>query len=323
MCSSDLLEIEGADDPDAPYTLWSISVADQDLSAVYLLDPDAGIRWYHLTDGLVLAAHATLDGAGVAIQVSRVAGEEAGDATTLDIVPWSGDALVLDHPLGHHDFVELPDGTFAAIVEVQGKFEGRAVIGDAIEILDRDGGRRELWNAFGSVRLEKNEGWTLDPADWTHANGIDYSPDRDLFALSLFRQQQVVLFDSDAAPHGLFGAEGDWTIQDDPGFGPQHGPRFTEDGLSLFDNAGAGASRWVSYALGAGTADPIAEVGEPWGDQSLVGGDGLERKDGSVVTTWGDLGYLLTTSSEGEVLRVVRTRPTGLAGRVGTLDDPF
>lgn len=314
------LEIEGEDDPEAPLTLYTVSVDDDEISATYVLDPQANVVWYTISDGFVIGAHPTRDGTGVAIQISRAPPMFEEEASTLEVIPWDGrDRLVLDHPLGHHDFVELPEGSFAGIISQAGELDGREVVGDAVELLDRDGTRSVLWSAFGTVPLKKNNGWGLDPADWTHANGIHYDDELDLFAISLFRQQQILFFDRAGEIDGVLGRTGDWTIVDDPGFGPQHGPRFTEEGLSLFDNAGTSVSRWVSYRLADGEASPIAEVEEPWGEQSLVCGDGLQREDGSVVTVWGDLGYLLTTSPEGEVLRIVRTRPTGLGGRVDTI----
>ena len=152
-------------------------------AAAYALDGAGNVVWYDTVDGLVLGAHTSRDGRALNIQVSHPSQGDADGSAILTVPFNGGETTEIAVPFAHHDFVEMEDGSFVSIVSVIEDRDGEAVQGDALVRVDRDGNSEEIWNAFDTLPLEENEGWDLQPIDWTHANGMDWDPVHHLFAV--------------------------------------------------------------------------------------------------------------------------------------------
>lgn len=316
------VEVDGGAASGAGYTLFPVSGGDPMTSTVLIVDEAGEIVWYYTLDGMVLSARPSRDGAAVNFQVSRP-GVSGDDSAILRVALDGSEVRELTAHFAHHDFIELPDGTFLSIVTHNQQVGDTFIDGDSIIRTGFSTPTTTIWDAFESLPLVENDGWALSPADWTHANGLDYDEQHELIALSLFRQHQVHILSLDGQTQAILGEGGDFTFVNDPGFGPQHGPRFIEGGLQVFDNAGDGVSRVVQYAIDpdAGTLTPTLEYANPWGEQVMVLGDGLRLGNGAMLSTWGELGDVLTTSAEGQVVR--RLHVSGGVGRVQTIADIY
>src|SRR6185436_20956790 len=94
-----------------------------------------------------------------------------------------------------HDFVELGDGTFAAIAfkegplpgecnEVYAKSKKTAVLGNHIVEVAPDGTETEVWDSWDCFDPCVDVDDSLGPG-WTFANALDYDEDTDSYLVSL------------------------------------------------------------------------------------------------------------------------------------------
>lgn len=285
-------------------------------STVFILNAAGSIVWYLQLDGIVFQTVRSADGRSVV-----VVDEQDDDAlSTLDVVPLDGgEAVYLSAPGAHHDVISLPeDQGYAFIATLLRDVDGLEVAGDILNEVTPAGDITELWNAFDEMEVVENNGWAQSPADWTHANGVAYDVDQDLYLLSLYRQE-VILGIERTSRETLWtlGATGDYTFVGDVGFAPQHAPEFTDGGLVLFDNAyQSPASRVVAYTLDetAMTATLDWSLSSPYGESVVVMGSGAALPGGGVMSTWGEACHVLTTNEAGAVVRDVSVDQVGVIG---------
>ncbi len=74
----------------------------------------------------------------------------------------------------HHDFVELPDGTLAALARDYRLRDEVWVAGDKIVEIDPDGTTRDIWSVFDDADLVPRGSAGDEAVDWSHANAMDY-----------------------------------------------------------------------------------------------------------------------------------------------------
>lgn len=187
----------------------------------------------------------------------------------------------------HHDVRDLPNGDIAFIAsterlvrDVQGPGEV-SVIGDMIIVTNRNFEIRWVWNGWDHLDPTRlaTQGEVCTPGaagcspffladeanDWTHANGLAYTPDGNLI-LSLRHQDWVVKIDyangiGDGAILWRLGPEGDFRLlggNTDDWFSHQHDPSFvTDNRIILFDNG--------NLRCDAATASPDCQSrGQVW-----------------------------------------------------------
>jgi hypothetical protein len=204
--------------------------------------------------------------------------------------------------------------------------EGRDIRGDRLMEVSLDGQGRELWNAFDWIPVEQNDGFGMEPPDWTHANGLDFDAVRGEYALSLYRQEQVYgIAKETGAVDWILGDGGDFSFPNDVGFGPQHGPLFTEDGILLFDNAADGDSaRLVEYTLDEDKmeASLVWSQTPPDGAHTRIMGSVWPVAGGS-LSAWGEYDEVVTMDDDGAALRVVKPAEVGVTGTVRTRGDIY
>ncbi|MBN1335390.1 MAG: aryl-sulfate sulfotransferase [Deltaproteobacteria bacterium] len=282
-----------------------------------LLDPEGRVTWWlPENSGLdVYRVRPALDGASIFFNAGSVSGDPADDSALVRV---SFDGTRVERipvPLLAHDFVEMDDGTLAAIVVEYRDFEGEPLRGDSIVEIAPDGTQTVVWSAWDCWDPAEVKG--TDPQyGWTFANALDWAPDEDAYYLGSRNFSSIVRIDraSGACDWALGGVVGTVDIAAGSGrFLHQHQFEFTEDGVLVFDNDGGGsASRVLEYRFDADRTtatetwrytDPDLHtfvLGEP---RRLEGGDTIvdwsvggriERVDPAGVSTWRvstELGY--------------------------------
>ena len=205
--------------------------------------------------------------------------------------------------------------------------DGETIAGDRIVEVSPDGSELEIWNAFDSVPIIENGGWTTTYSpgvpDWTHGNGLAFSEDEGCYYLSMFWPRQVlkirrsdgeVIWRLDGSPED----PGDFDFGDDRGFGPQHAPEVFPEGIRLFDNS-HGDARVVEYTLGDGVATRTWDWRPPGGSRALVFGDVTRFEGGSALTAWGDEGTIYAIDAAGEITWKTQLTTEGAIGQLSTI----
>lgn len=269
---------DGAAGADATYTIsvpdWlpDLSVdGDPDAVEGYLLLPLNGsvqgvaivdgagryVWWREVPDGF-FTPRALLTRDGASIVYTEVGEEDYGPDGRLVTAPLDGsDATQLDVPYLSHDFVELPDGTYACITkDLQHNY-----VGDRIVEYHPDGSHEVVWSAFNYFNWKNYE---VTDGTWTHANALRYDESEDAWYLSL--RNFDTLLKADRASRTIT-----WRLMySEPNFAytdgaiatvHQHGFELLDDGhLLVFDNREEEPSRVVEYAID----ETAAEVTEAW-----------------------------------------------------------
>ncbi len=221
----------------------------------------------------------------------------------------------IDTPLGHHAFTVLPDGSIAYIaIEVQdydiGDAEGSVPwVGDAIQIVGED---EPIWSTWEWREPEKVDGWdgTFYPQghDWTHANALHYSQERDSYLLSL-RNYDMILEVAGDGSQVLHEYGGDFGYAFDEGsraFNYQHDPDWTADGtlLMISTDVDTDETTAVEYEVDH-DAQLLREVwshGDGEGFSVLIQGTARDLPNGNRLVNLGSEGVIREVTYEGEVV---------------------
>jgi arylsulfate sulfotransferase len=119
----------------------------------------------------------------------------------------------------HHDFTYIPEGPakghVIVIVNHVETINGTQVLGDALVDLDQNFSPVWVWDTFDHLDVNRHP---YSATDWTHGNGIIYSPDDGNLLFSLRYQSWVIKIDyEDGQGSGdilwRFGYQGDFTMQ--------------------------------------------------------------------------------------------------------------
>jgi hypothetical protein len=212
----------------------------------------------------------------------------------------------------HHDALELPNGNFLVLGHEFGDFPDPAtselthVAGDVIVELTPAGEKLWEWSSFAHLDTQRVPGPDYymvsieDPTtgklgrDWTHGNGITYTPSDDSILLSLRHQDWIVKIDRASGQIAWrLGKDGDFALDSGSWFFHQHSPEWQPDGsLLLYDN-GIGnpdlpleqqRSRPVRYVLDEASfaaSEAWQETAETY--MSAIAGDADRLSNGAVL----------------------------------------
>lgn len=256
------------------------------------------------------------DGTGVWLLERDIGGQD-GEVRLMKL-DWAGQVVEeLPAPLAHHDFVEIGSGgDRIAYLRAERRFMadlGMEVVGDVVVVVEDDGSTRDIFNAFDSFEVVENAGWEESTyaggADWTHANSITWWPEQDAFLVSLHFPHVVLLVGRTDGLRAVFGSgpgmDGDFAFT---GAEPSqlHSPVLTpEGGLTIFENGDT--TRRESFVVeydvdwDARTAVRGREWSPAEGTYAYIMGDGTLREDGTVLSSWGNLGFIAEFDPSGEV----------------------
>ncbi len=255
-----------------------------------LFDPEGRIIWYHLDSGTLQSFRTRLlkDGSGIVYNVANISGQPAKDSAIVT-VPFDGSGetrMPVDYLA--HDFVEVEDGTFAAIAfEFQPipegcpeKWEGTdEIIGNKIVEIAPDGTQSTVWTSWDSFDpcecfqdLSGPGGEPDGVADgygWTFANALDYDEATESYLMSLHNFDTIASVKRSTGDlQWAFGSTcADITPPEGAVFHWEHQFEWFDDRLLVFDNAGLSLmgkpneSRILEFAFDpeAGTAELVWE----------------------------------------------------------------
>lgn len=282
------------------------------------LDRQGRYAWWRVapTDTSSDRVRLAADGTGVWL-LERDIGMQDGEVRLMKL-DWSGAVQEeILAPLAHHDFVEVDTGgDHVAYLKAERRFEndmGMEVVGDALVVVEDDGSTREIFNAFDSFEIVENAGWEestyAGAADWTHANSVTWWPEQDSFLVSLHFPHVVLLIGRTTGLRAVFGSgpgmDGDFAFTgEEPG--QLHSPVLTPDGgLTIFENGDT--TRRESFVVQYDVDwDAMTAVrGREWtpaeGTYAYIMGDGTLREDGTMLSSWGNLGFIAEFDPAGEV----------------------
>ncbi len=218
----------------------------------------------------------------------------------------------LSTPGVDHDMIEVPDGTYAAIVVVEPD-EPEAFpehsLADAIVEFSLDGTTREVWNAWDFLS-DHAEGST----NWTHANALDHDPVADAYTVSMKDLASIVRIDRESG-------ETEWILGGEPnqfefleGSQPvplHHQFDMIDGGVVIFDNGDTlrGYSRAVELALDldAMTAETTWSYVRDPSVLTMTKGDVVRFDDGNTQVVWSGVGEIQDVTELGEVVWQVNT----------------
>lgn len=298
------LQAETLDDAARPLPL--VTGLGSSSAAAIIVDGEGELTWWHEAPALqtVGRVRPTADGTGLWIAPINV--DEVEQSPLLK-VSWTGQ--VLDErvlPWGHHDFLELPDGTIAYLAYAPGDLHGHPISGGQVVELHPDGGATTVFDVAEALGQDISPD-LLDEL-WPHANALDFLPDQDAYLVSLMSLDAVLRIDrATGAVDWVLGGPLS-TLADSSGdtryFDAQHQLQWTDDGLLVFVNGTSGdsASRVVQVEL-----DPQAGLAtETWryqpGLESPVFGDVRRDDEGHTRVLFSFAGEAHELSGEGELL---------------------
>lgn len=283
------------------YTLLNLRSPGSDDELWTLLDPSLRAVWvsrssieikavFQRSDGSFMGIEAPPQGDRQYLAVRDLAGAEL--ATFHSDASFQGSGLHLDGTYGfHHDVIERPDGTFAALAKrpdalvLDGFPVSYAYAGDTDDGVSVSSDVIVEFDDTGAVLRTIDLGAVLDPGrigydalgesqvdgrvDWLHGNGLDWDPVGGHYLVSFRHQDAVVAVDPDSGELAwILGTPANWgpafqplLLQGDVGtswFYHQHAPRISDDGqrVMVFDNGNWRASPWD------GVVDPDDDLTE-------------------------------------------------------------
>jgi hypothetical protein len=273
-----------------------------------IIDRHGNYVWYHLDDRDldVYRARLSLDGESVLYNAASVSGAPDEDSAIIRISLDGATEEVIDIPLLAHDFVELPDGTLAALAVEYRDHEGEPLRGDSIVEVAPNGDRTVVWTSWDcfdpATTLEEPE------IGWTFANALDYDPVEDAYYVGMRNFSSIARIDRDTgACDWVFGHV---AATFEPALGSarffhQHQFEISSGRLLVFDNEGApgSESRVLEYAFDPDTESAV----ETWSYFatpsifSFVLGDVARMPGGDTLVTWSSSGQVDRVSPEGEL----------------------
>lgn len=277
-----------------------------------VLDRAGNVVWWHRETGGFATTRAWLAHDGTAVYYNAMHDTdndlvEAADGKVVRVPLDGGPVSEIPVPFLSHDFLELPDGSLAAIILNQQDVDGEPVIGNALVEVADDGTSREVWNAFNAFdpRTTTRVDDTLE--DWTHANALDYDEAEDAWYLSLRNFGTILKIDrpTGAVEWGLSGTANRFTFADLAGrFRVSHQFEYRDGHLLVFDNGDATRpyTRIVDLAVDEpALTTSLAGIYEP-DTYVYILGDVHTLEDGSRLLALGTSGELRRVDADGNVL---------------------
>ena len=307
----------------------STSVLGQTNAAV-ILDKDGQVVWFLKDEsGLqVFRSRLSVDGKSLLYNTVKASGEPSADSQLVRVALDGSGTTAVTVPYLAHDFVELPDGTLAAIVVSDEDVDGTTVKSNAIVEVTSDGTINEVWNALDCFDPTTNPGGEPEQG-WTLANALDYDATDDVYYFGSRGLSNI-----SRIPRGtrecewVLGSTGN-TLEFAEGsavFLHQHQFEVDGDHILVHDNDGTleRASRVVEYQLdlAAGTATEVWSFMSTPPVYAPVLGEPIRVEGGDVFIDWSYAGQLERVTPDGETTWKVNTRAGGVFG-YATLFESF
>ncbi len=276
-------------------------------TAVTIIDSQGEIVWYHLDDREldIYRARLSVDDQSLLYNAASVSGDPAEDSELVRVALDGTETTTISLPLLAHDFVELPDGTLAAIVVEYRDHEGSTLRGEKIVEVSLDGTQTEIWTTWDCFDPVDHPGDDMAHG-WSFANALDYDPEQDVYYLGMRNMSSIVKIDrKTGACLWVLGGPAQ-TISFAPGttgFLHQHQFDVINSGIIVFDNEGliGDESRAVEYQLDLSAGEAV-EVWSYQTDPSIytfVLGEVTRFDGGDTLVNWSTAGQIERVSREG------------------------
>jgi hypothetical protein len=284
-------------------------------TAVTILDPQGKIVWYHTDDRELdfYRARLSRDGTSVLYNAASVSGDPSDDSELVRVSLDGSSTSSIAVPLLAHDFVELDDGTLAAIVVEYRDFEGQPLRGDKIVEIAPDGTQTTVWsawNCFDPAVLPGDE-----PAQgWTFANALDYDPGEDAYYLGMKNFSSIAKVNRASGECewvlGLYGSTFEFA-SGSARFLHQHQFQVRGNRIVILDNEGSPdrKSRVLEFELDF-EARIATQVWSYFANPSVytfVLGEPIRFDDGGTFVNWSAAGQMERLTAAGEVSWKINT----------------
>lgn len=278
---------------------------------LFVLDRRGQLRWHEVHDEAINVS--TVEVADGQLHHNAFDPSRATDIGTIVSRPLvGGEAVSVRTEGSHHSFTRLPDGTLAYLaVDVRAVLdpdtgEDVDVVGDQLVELGPDGSARVLWSVWDHeepdlAQLRISDFYGDLGKDWSHANGVFYSAERDSYLISLGHLDVVYELDrpTGAPVRRLAAAD----VVDGHRFHFQHDPRWTADGtLTMISYPPDGGAVAVEYAVSGGGR--LSEVWSYWRDSGGITLLGQVRRlaGGNTFINYGGMGEIREVTPGGDVV---------------------
>ena len=167
--------------------------------------------------------------------------------------------------------------------------------------------------------------------EWTHANGIEYSADRNSYLMSTAFADTLIEIDTEGNPLRIIGgynsADSDYQFDNpDDTFSYPHGVRWTSKGDLLVFSTLDTVSKIIRYELDdeTGTICKRWEFGADQGYEARLLGEVHELEDGNILVSWGSVGILQVIDPiTNTVLWEVQSALQEFPSQIHYLDTPY
>ena len=296
-----------------------------DVATVVLDEDYEPVWWYSVDvgDAIVLRSQLSRDRQSMLIQGNEVLWRVSIDGETAEELPIAS----------HHDFLELADGTIAALVYDERLVDGVDVMGDQLVEYSPTGETRAVWSTFDTFEYDPAAPVDFPDAHlgWSHANVLRYDPERDQYAVSVRNFHTIVVLDRETGEK-LYRIGGDGTdVTTSSGdydlFYGQHGFQLLPDGIVVYDNGSPErmSTMVVEYDLDLDTN--LAELRSVYQPDpplyNVAGGDVIRLESGNTLVTWSFLGRIEEVSADGSIVAQLQMPLGGGFGYVKWVEDLY
>jgi hypothetical protein len=302
-------------------------------SAAVIVDRDGDYVWWHQeisADFPVPRAVLSHDRTRM-LYLGRLPDEEIDYEHNIFQVALDGSTVdTLPVPDGHHDFLELPDGTFAVNTHDGRDMGNGEVQGDKVLEYDLDGNTTEIWSVWDWIDYDPEH--PVDPGTaWTHTNALDYLPDEDVYYISVRNFDTIFGFERSTGEvfRTIGGILSDYELEPEDGewFDKEHQFTIQGDDLLVFANGVdvQNGSRVLGYHLddeaGVATNNYRYEAEHPLFCYTY--GDVNRMPSGNMLVTWSTSGQLEEVDEAGEILYQLRASMGGGFGYTTFLESLY
>lgn len=296
-----------------PHDLFTLVPIIGRTDAITIIDGEGKLVWYHQEERKLdfYRARLTRDGRFLVYNAATVSGDPAEDSELVLIALDGSRRESLPVPLLAHDFVELPDGSFAAIGVEYRPFAGNDRIpamdlrGNRIVEVGSDGELRTVWTTWDCFDPEETPGEDIE-IGWSMANALDYDPESNAYLLGMRNFSSIAKIGRDTGECewvlGEFGSTFEFASGSER-FLHQHQFQLDGNRLLVLDNDGSIdiESRVLEYELDF-EAEVATEVWQYLSDPpvyTFVLGEPTRFDDGTLFVNWGGAGQLERVDGDG------------------------
>lgn len=296
---------------------------------LFAIDRTGRWRWYHEGDaGTVIPDVEFQRGTNTVLFTTQAVDRsvDLGRITAVELDGTPGREMRI--PLGHHVFAQGPDGDLAWLaIDVRpwtdpDTGETNDLVGDVVNVTHRDGTTDALFSIWDHLEPVPRANWTATQfypqgLDWSHGNGLNWSPERQSYVVS-FGNATVVfeIDDTTGAVLRQFGGAGGYRYEgESTHMFHQHDAKLTPEGTLLVAETTpdpSGGSGAIEYAID----DDRGVISEIWSSgldgtmRSKSLGQVIPLQNGNRLVSLGASGVIREVTLEGDVVWQVET-PSG------------